>query len=243
MDHGTLPSLGHTINRVMALDSTIFLAYLAAPHGPWTALIIVIMAGLSKTLGQSIILFLNRVRPLRFALALGFGVIQYVGGYLLWATMLWLAGTYIFGATTTWTLMAVALGVAYAPQILAFFELTPFFGNGFGFLLTVWTLLAIMIGIQTVLELTMAQAIITSGLGWLLVQIWARTLGRPLYSLGRWLETQLAGTPLEYGWHDLHHVRRPTPWSPIPRSPTPSPRQESHNLRSGSRSQQDSPHE
>lgn len=40
------------------------------PQGPTVALIIVLIAGLSQVLGQSIVLFVNTVKPLRFILSL-----------------------------------------------------------------------------------------------------------------------------------------------------------------------------
>ncbi|MEX1019526.1 MAG: hypothetical protein WDZ49_07700 [Litorilinea sp.] len=203
-----MPTIGETINRVMRLDRTIFLDYMDAPHGLWLALVLVTLAGASKALGQSVILFINRVRPLRFALALIIGVIQYVGGFLVWTTSLWLVGTYGFETSATWSMMAIAVGVAYAPQTLAFFELTPFFGNGFGFLLSLWSLLAIVMGVQIGLGLTLGQAVLASGLGWLLLQIWVRTLGRPFYALGRWIETRIVDAPHSYTWRDLPTLRR-----------------------------------
>jgi hypothetical protein len=212
MDESMLPSIGDTIRRVMALDSSIFLAYVTARDGLWGALWLVALAGISKTVGQSVILFINHVRPLRFGLALLIGVVQYIGGYLLWATSVWLAGAYGFGVLAPWPTVASAVGVAYAPQILAFFELTPFFGNAFGVLLTLWSLLAIVVGVQAGLGLTLGQAVLASGLGWLLLQIWGRTLGRPIHALGRWVEHMVVGAPLQYSWRDLPTLRRKPAW-------------------------------
>lgn len=214
MDSDVLPTIGHTVNRVLALDSAIFRLHMDAPQGIWRALILVTLAGASKTLGQSVILFVNRVRPVRFGLALCIGVFQYIVGFLLWTTSVWLVGRYGFEAGAPWSLIATAVGVAYAPQVFAFFELTPFFGNPFGVLLTLWSLLAIVVGVQTVLGLSLAQAVLASGLGWLLLQIWGRTLGRPINALGRWLEAKIVGTPLRYTWQDLPKLRRKSAWTP-----------------------------
>lgn len=213
METAILPGFGETIRRVMALDSTIFLAYKSSPNGLLFALLLVTVAGGSKALGQSVILFINHVRPLRFALALCMGAVQHVVGFLLWTTAVWLAGVYGFQADATWAATATAVGVAYAPQILSFFELTPFLGNAFGFLLSFWSLLAMIAGVQVGLGLSPVQAILASGLGWLLLQIWARTLGRPLHALGWWIEHKLVATPIEYTWQDVPQLRRAPSWA------------------------------
>lgn len=212
MDFGDLPSLGNTIRRVMALDSSVFLAYQSARNGFIWALGLVALAGASKALGQSIILFINHIPPFRFGLALLIGVSQHVIGFLLWSGSVWLVGAYAFGTTASWSATATAVGVAYAPQILAFFELTPFFGNAFGLLLSLWSLLAIVVGVQVGLGLTPVQAILASGLGWLLLQVWGRTLGRPINALGRWIERKVIGAPLQYTWKDVPTLRRAPGW-------------------------------
>jgi hypothetical protein len=207
-----LPGMGETIRRVMMLDGSIFVTYQEAGNGLLVALGLVALAGLSKFLGQSVILFVNHVRPLRFSLALLFGVVQHVLGFVLWATTIWLVGYYGFDASVAWRAVATAVGVAYAPQILAFFELTPFFGNPFGLLLTLWSLLAIVVGVQAGLGLSIGQAVLACGVGWLLLQVLSRTLGRPIYTLGRWIERKVAGSSLQYSLQDLPHLRRSLTW-------------------------------
>jgi hypothetical protein len=52
------------------------------------------------------------------------------------------------------------------------------------------------------------QAVIVSSLGWLIVQIWRRTLGRPVYALGFWLERHVIGVRRQYTLRDLPRLRR-----------------------------------
>jgi hypothetical protein len=207
-----LPSVGEAILQALALDEQIYLAVQASRQGLWMALIVVGLAGLSQALGQSLVLFINQVRPRRFILAMIASVINYMGGYGLWLASVWLVGVYGFGADVSWMAVAAAVGLAYAPQLLAFFELTPFLGNPFGVLLSLWTLLAIVIAVRAGLGLETWQAIATSGLGWLLLQAWRRTLGAPVYALGRWIEQRAAGVPLRYGAADVPRLRRRPKW-------------------------------
>lgn len=211
--HGVnLPSLGQTIQQALGLNEAIFAAIQQAPDGLWLALLVVCLAGLSESLGQSVVLFINRVRFKRFILALVISTVSHIIGYLLWTTSVWLVGAYLFGRSETFTAMASAVGLAYAPQLLAFFILTPFLGNTFSWLLSLWSLLAIMVAVRVGLGLETWQAIVASGLGWSLIQVWKRTLGRPIYGLGRWLQRRAAGVPLAYTAEDLPHLRRRPLW-------------------------------
>lgn len=209
------PLLGEAIARALALDEQIFVAVQQSRQGLWIAMIVVGLAGLSQALGQSLVLFINHVRPRRFILAMIASTIGYMGGYGLWLVSVWLVGVYAFGAQVSWMAVSAAVGLAYAPQLLAFFELTPFLGNPFGVLLSLWTLLAIVIGVRAGFGLPTWQAVATAGLGWLLLQTWRRTLGAPVYALGHWIEQRAAGVPLRYGAADvpkLRHRRHGPKW-------------------------------
>jgi hypothetical protein len=212
IDPMQFPSLGEAILRALALDEQIYVAVQGSRQGLWIALLVVGLAGLSQALGQSLVLFINHVRPRRFILALIASTIGHMGGYGLWLVSVWLVGVYAFGAEVPWTAVSAAVGLAYAPQLLAFFELTPFLGNPFGALLSLWTLLAIVIGVRAGFGLETWQAVATSGLGWLLLQAWQRTLGSPVYALGRWIEQRAAGVPLRYGAADVQKLRRRPKW-------------------------------
>jgi hypothetical protein len=207
-----LPSLSETIQRALWLDPEIYSAIQWAPEGIWLALMVVLLAALSESVGQSIVLFVNRVRPLRFILALLTATFSRLAGFWVWAASVWLIAFYGFGQAIPFGGVASAVGLAYAPQLLAFFVLTPFLGNPFSILLSLWSMLAIVVALRTGVGLEMWQAIITAGLGWVLIQVWQRTLGRPIYALGRWLERRAAGVPLELKAHDVIRLRRRSQW-------------------------------
>lgn len=208
VDVNGLPTLWQTIQEAMRLNESIFIDIQRVPGGIVVALLVVLLAGFSESLGQSIILFINRVSPLRFMLALLLTAANHVLGYLLWTVIIWLVGAYAFGRSAPLIVLASAVGLAYAPQLLAFFELTPFFGNSFSILLSLWSMIAIVIAVRAGLELETWQAIVVSGVGWLLLQLWRRTIGRPVYALGRWLQRRAAGVPLDFTLADLPVLRR-----------------------------------
>jgi hypothetical protein len=207
-----LPSLGETIRQALVLRESIFVTIQRAPHGLWVALLVVGLAGLSEALGQSLVLFINHVRPRRFVLAVLLSVLAYIAGYVLWTGSVWLVGVHAFGRDLAWAPVAAAVGLAYAPQLFAFFELTPFLGSPFAILLSLWSLLAILVALRVGLGLETWQAAAAGGLGWLLLQAWRWTLGRPFVALGRWVEQRAAGVPLRYRPADVARLRRRPTW-------------------------------
>ena len=201
-------SFPEIIRQALRLNPQVFAEIQNDSHGIYIAWAIVVLAALSESLGQSMVLFLNRVQPRRFVATLVITTLSNVVGYFLWTVTVWLIVHYVFALQIPLWIVANAVGLAYAPQLLAFFELTPFIGNLFGLLLTLWSLVAIIVAIHAGLGLATWQATLASALGWLLIQAWRRSLGRPLYRLGRWLERRAAGVPMDVTMQNMTKVRR-----------------------------------
>jgi len=206
------PSIGQMIQQAMRLNPTVFIEIQQIRGGLGIALLIVALAGLSEALGQSVILFINRLRPRRFILALMITAASHMLGYLVWTVTVWLVGVYVFEQQVSMIAIACVVGLAYAPQTLAFFELTPFLGNPFSIILSLWSMVAVIMAVRVGLNLELWQAFLASALGWVIIQVWRRTIGRPIYGLGRWLQRRAAGVPLEHTLADLSMLRRQPTW-------------------------------
>jgi ABC-type multidrug transport system fused ATPase/permease subunit len=168
----------------LTLDTVTFARIFEQPltHG----LLVVALAALSNTLGQSVALFAHRVSPRRFAASVAVEALLFVGGYALWALAIWALANLSAG-TPTQPLLTVlsAIGFAHAPLLLAFLALTPYFGAPLGSLLSVWTLLACVTATAVLYQLPAPQAALYAGSGWLLAYALQRGLGRPLQHVGR----------------------------------------------------------
>jgi len=191
-------SWGEWIRHALALDPAVYRAVLWDPQGLTLALAVVALAGLSEALAQSLVLFINQVRPRRFVLALWVSAITHVVGFFFWTGTIWLIARYGFGRTLPYLVLARAIGLAYAPQLLGFFVLTPYLGSLFALAIAVWSLLATVVAVSASLGMSLWEAAACSGLGWLGVQVWRRTLGRPVGRLERWLQQRTAG--IEFRW-------------------------------------------
>jgi hypothetical protein len=225
------------IGQALRLNPDVYAAIQTAPHGLAIALAVVLLAGLSEAAGQSLVLFLNHVRPTRFALALLLSTFSHIAGYAIWTLTIWLAAGLLFGVHTPLLGLASAVGLAYAPQIFSFFCLTPFLGNAFGVLLSLWSMLAVILAIRVGFGLETVQAVLLAGLGWLLLQVLRRTIGRPVIRLQQWMATRAAGVSLVVRPHDVSRLRRQAAytrrvplanWRPRPRRKVAGPDQASH---------------
>ncbi len=179
--------------QALLLDKSAFLTVYKAPDGSFLAFATVLLAGMATALGQSVVLFVNQVSPRRFGFTVLVSSALYVFNYLVWALSLWGIGRWVFGSSVPLEQTVRTVGLGYAPLLFSFLAFVPFFGVGLGSLLSLWSLLAIVVGAQVGLELPLWQAALCGGLGWLVVQLVQRTVGRPLVTLSSWLRARAAG--------------------------------------------------
>lgn len=201
-----LDSIWALIWGAIALRPEVFHQIQLYPHGERVALIIVLAAGLSQALGQSIILFVNRVKPFRFVLSLLLASLLFAISYLFWVGSTWVVYQTIFRQGISPFGLARTLGLAYAPQLLEFLVALPYFGVPISILLSIWSFLAFLVGMTSTLNLTVGQAATCGLLGWVMLQVLQRTIGRPIAALGRWLSNTTAGVSLITNLRDLEKM-------------------------------------
>lgn len=149
-------------------------------------LLVVVLAGVSNALGQSVALFAHRVSPRRFLASIALEALLFTLAFTLWALAIWtIASLDAATPTRAMTDVLAALGLAHAPLLLAFFILMPYFGAPIGTLLSIWTLLAAMTATIVLYDLGWMGAAMYAGSGWLLAFLLQRGLGRPLERIGR----------------------------------------------------------
>jgi hypothetical protein len=179
---------------VLALRHEAFAAALADGRaGLRLGLLVVFLAGLSVAVGQSVILFAHRVSPRRFAATLLVQALLFLAAFVTWSAAVWFVAGTFFGSSRPLSLAIAAIGLAYAPQLLSFFVLTPYFGTPIGTVLSVWSLLATLMATAVAFDLAVTEAAAAAGLGWLLAQALQRTVGRPIVRIGRAVRHAVAG--------------------------------------------------
>lgn len=242
MTQPELPNFLETLRLALRLDPALYDLLQQHRQGLVYAALIVLLSGVSESLGQSVVLFLNRVRPRRFVLALSMTTVSHIVGYFLWTLTIWLVGSWLTQQAQSWHAVAVVVGLSYAPQIFAFFELTPYLGNLIWGVLSLWSMITIVVALHLGLGMATWQALLVSSSGWIVMQALRRTVGRPILQLRAALQRRVAGVPLTVkkkdvaalrrhpmrDWYkQLETRRRSVRLSPV-RKPPPSHHQQSH---------------
>jgi len=194
------------VTGAIALKPLAFELIQTLPFSTRTALYIVLLAGFSQALGQGIVLFINRVKPLRFVLSLLIASILFAFGYIFWTLITWLASNLLFGWDTSFFTVARTLGLAYAPLMLSFFVALPYLGVPISVLLSVWSFLTFLTGLRVALGIGVWQAFWCSALGWAVFEVLQRTIGRPVAGVGRWLANTAAGVTLVTNLRELEQI-------------------------------------
>jgi hypothetical protein len=181
-----------TVARTLRLEPSVFQDMQLSEEGLRIALFTILFAGLSSQLGHSVILIANRVRPPRFAMSVGVGSAFYLFNVSIWSLSIWLLGRLFFKDVSYWEVLNV-VGLAQAPHLFGFFVLLPFLGVPLGWLLSLYSLLAMVVGIEVVFEVPFYLALGMSGLGWAVLQVFQRTIGQPITTLAHRVRTRVAG--------------------------------------------------
>ncbi|MBV9387821.1 MAG: hypothetical protein JOZ78_15470, partial [Chroococcidiopsidaceae cyanobacterium CP_BM_ER_R8_30] len=180
----------------LTLDSDTFVLINTLPHGSLVALIVVFSAGLSQAFAQVIVLFINRVKPVRFVFSLLAGAVLFAFGYIFLVFSTWLISFTPFTAHTSFSTAARILGFSYAPLIFSFLGAMPYLGVPILTLLSLWHLLVMVLGFSKVINVSVWQAFESVALGWITLQLLQHTIGQPLAQFGHWLINKVAGVKL-----------------------------------------------
>ncbi|WP_038018686.1 hypothetical protein [Synechococcus sp. PCC 7335] len=184
------------IRGVIALRATTFQTLQNQPHSLLAALSIAFIAGVAQSLSQIVVLFINQVRPLRFVLSLLISAVLFVVGFGFWALSTWISINTVFTSYLPLSAVIRTIGFSYAPLMLGVFVVMPYFGSAIFILLSIWTLLAVVVGIDAISTLALWEAFGSVALGWIGIQLIQKTVGQPIASLGQWITNWVAGEDL-----------------------------------------------
>lgn len=172
-------------------------AFLAAFNGGPTAtpvlIWVVLLAGLSLMIGQSVVLFANRVNTARFAISLALGSLKFLLDVLVVVVVVWWMANAL--SERIWLLGQVgrAVALASAPYWLSFFILIPYAGLIWERLTKVYVLLALIAAVQAVFGLAFFNALLASLSALAISYIISLLLGQLLTPLANRIHRTLVG--------------------------------------------------
>lgn len=194
------------VQGATALNPEAFRLIETLPKGTKVAVYVLLLVGLSQAIAQGIVLFLNRVKPIRFVLSLGIAAILFVVSTAFWVLSVWIVSHVLYGTDTAFLTVFRVLGLAYAPLLWSFLIAMPYLGVPVEVVLSIWSLLSFVRGFDFVTGLGRWQALWCALLGWIVFQIMQRTIGRPATAFGKWLSNLTAGKPLVTNMQRLEQV-------------------------------------
>jgi hypothetical protein len=154
---------------------------------------VAILGGASLLAGESVVLFLNQVRRLRFFLSLLLNGVFFAFTLLVWSLSIWSVGVWGLGLDPPPRVVFALVGLGAAPFVFGFLILAPYFGPAVARVLYVWSLLLIVREVSYTFGVGLLAASACVGLGWVFVLLLGRTVGRPVVRLRNRLWERVAG--------------------------------------------------
>lgn len=196
------------VGWVFTLNPKVFERVATLPKGWIAALIVVVAAGVAQAVAQSIILFINRVQPIRFVFSLLINTLLYVAGFVFIVLSTWLITLLPWAADVPLVKLAVVIGIAYAPLVFSFLGALPYLGVPILTGLSIWHLLAMVVGFAAIAQVSTGAAFGYLAVGWFIFQVLQQTVGQPIANFGRWLADRTAGVSLARSRRELAELLR-----------------------------------
>ena len=162
------------------------------------ALLIVFFAGVSEAIGQSVVLFANRVTPARFVLSLLLNALLIASGFVSLVICTWasfaipIAGIHPVALDA----LTIAVGLSYTPLLIAFLAALPYLGNALMWALRVAQLLTMVTGVAAIAHVSLWMSAGHVAVGWAVKLGLRQAFGKPFAAVQVWLENSAAGTTL-----------------------------------------------
>lgn len=167
------------------------------------AVTIAALAGISTLLGDSVVLFLNRVRGWRFAVTMLLNALGFVLLYALQALVIAIVGPLIVGHTPGLATVTRGVLIATAPMIFGFLVLIPYLGPAIARVLQAWGLLVLWLVNDVLFQTDLWTALVITGIGWGVMQLLSWSLSRPIGWIGDRIWRVVTGKPSMMTGRDL----------------------------------------
>ncbi len=162
----------------------------------WSSVGVAALALLSIGLGQSGVLFLNRVRGLRAVISGSLALALLIGFRLLEAVVTWGVALAVTRRPLPLVTILTVFLLSLAPHVFNGLTFLPFVGLGLARVLELWSFLVLFVLLAAAYTLPGWLALLITGSGWLLMQVLARVLAAPLGWVSSRLWTLATGEPM-----------------------------------------------
>lgn len=196
-------SVGHALWGVFTLDRSTAEWFAANPDNGRIALTVALLAGISTLLGDSAVLFFNRVRGVRFAVSLLLSGLGMIGLYLVQAVVLTLVGDPIVGHEPVAPFVIRGMLLSTAPMVFGVLALIPYFGPAIARLLQAWSVVALWVIVQMLYDTGLWPALLVTAVAWGSMQLISWVMSRPVAFLGARIWRLVSGSTVMITGRDL----------------------------------------
>jgi len=191
---GFLVAMWDVASGVMRLDPEVFTTVMNTPGAGWIALAIAFVAGISDMVGQSVVLFANRVSPRRFWFSVVASALVLIVSIFFYAFSIWLIVKFVFFLPGRFRIILILVALSYAPIVFSFASLLPYMGNFIYQAVRIWSLLALVVGVRAIAGAVFWQGVLACLLGWLFIQFVVHMPFLKIKAVDAWLWRVMTGT-------------------------------------------------
>lgn len=184
-------------SAALTLNANALTMMLTHPNVGWLALVLVLLAGISRLLGDSVALFINRVSPRRFVFALLGGGIMFALELALWATSIWFIVNLFGNANAPLSLLLLLVATASAPWLFGFLVFAPYLGELVRWVLRIWSWVIAIVLFRQVFAVDTIVAFIAVTLGWLVLRALDVLFASRVEKIQNSFWARFTGTPAE----------------------------------------------
>lgn len=200
---GFLGSVWRAIVGVWGLDRTTSEWFNVHPANLEIAITVAALAGVSTLLGDSMVLFFNRVRGWRFTFSLLLNGVAMVLLYGLQAVVVHGIGLLFLGHSPGlgWVVRGVML--ATAPLVFGVLALIPYFGPAIARFLQAWGVVALWVIVGVMFGVDRWSALAVTLAAWVVMQLLSWAFSRPVTWIGDRIWKVVTGKPSMMTGRDL----------------------------------------
>jgi hypothetical protein len=140
-----IAAIARGVGGILWLNQDAIREIQAAPYGLSLAIAILLLGTASDVLGNSPLLFINKMHRGRFAIAMGIDFVLSVVRLAIWLCSFWILIDWLRPAGARLINVVLVLGLGYAPMLLGILVVIPFAGPFIGRLLLAWALVAVLV--------------------------------------------------------------------------------------------------
>lgn len=175
----------------------------ARPDATAISITIAILAGASTLLGNSVVLFLNRVHGMQFALALFVNGLVLVALYAVEAAAVIALGSIFLGGTPPAWLVFRGVMLSSAPLVFGVLALAPYVGPAIARLLQAWSAVILWIIVHALFGGNQWAALAVTLGAWGIMQVASRVIAGPISIVANKAWEKVTGRQLMLTGRDL----------------------------------------